>query len=117
MNGQYLVVKSLKSGIKLNATSKFYFSDIIFILACIFIGFNLQDFIYEPLYIPFMIYLVIFAVILVSPSKFNPGKKYYQSLYLFIIAVTSIYLPLQNETQKSRTAELKEELQNEKENI
>lgn len=110
---QYLVVKTLKSGVKLSAKSKLYFNDIIFVLVCIFIGFNLEDYIYNPLFIPFMIFIVVFAVTLVSPSKFNPGKKYYQSIYLYFISVTSLYKPIKNLSQKERTAKLVEELKNE----
>lgn len=108
MYGRHIVVKSLKSGTKVSG--KLYLMDVLFIMGMAFIAFMLKDFIYSKITWLFVLFNVLLGIALVSPSKYNPGKRYYQSIYLYIISNTEFYSPLVNEWCKERTKKLLERL-------
>jgi hypothetical protein len=57
------------------------------------------------LLVVYIICNAILGLILISPSKFNPGKKYWQSLFIYITSIHSFYKPLpyrRNEKVKER---------------
>lgn len=111
MTNGYIVVKSIKSGIKLSASGKLYLEDIMFVVLMIGISFTLQPYVYEKLFIPFVIFNGIVGLLLVRPSTYNPGKKYWQSLYLYMVSITDLYYPLKNTSQQKKIDKMLKELE------
>lgn len=108
MYGRHIVVKSLKAGTKVSG--KLYLMDALFIMGMAFMAFILKDFVYSKITWLFVIFNAFVGIALVSPSKYNPGKRYYQSIYLYAISNTNFYAPLVNEWMKEKTKKLLEGL-------
>lgn len=102
MNNRYIVVKKLKNGSKMNQNSKFYVQDILFIVVMVFLGFMFENLVYDKLFIPFMIFNLVVGIMLVFPSKTNPGKKNYQAVHLAFISTQDFFSPVKNLGQKEK---------------
>lgn len=113
MKSRYIVVSTLKSGVKMNQTSKIYIQDILFIVIMVFAGFMFRDLIYEKLFIPFQIFNFLVGIMLVMPSKTNPGKKTYQAVWLCFISVHDFFKPVINSGQAERNKIMAERLKDE----
>lgn len=113
MKDKHIVVKKLKSGIKVSTKSKLYFEDYFVILFMIFIGFFIHDAIYDKLSWLFIAFNGIVGLLLVVPSKYNAEKKTYQSLYLLSISSTCLYKPLVNLSMLHKKNKLLKEIKDE----
>lgn len=96
MNSRYIIVNSLKSGTQISSRLKINIEDVLIIFAFVFVGLMLNDVVYSKLVIPFIIFNILVGAKMVSPSRYNPGKKYYKSLLIMLKADTYMYRPLKN---------------------
>jgi len=108
----YLVIKNIKSGTK--ATSKFLFTDLLFIFVYVGSGLFIQSLISSTLLIVFHLFNFIIALLLISKSKVNPGKRYYHSVYYYLIRNISTYHPVPNESKNILKGEMLNELKKER---
>lgn len=77
----YVVIKELKAPTKMS--KHFFLFDICFIVVFFGVSFLFRELVYgslQPVYFIFNIYI---SIRLVSRSKTNPGKHFYQALFIW----------------------------------
>lgn len=85
------LIKELKVKRKIKSI---YLSDLAFIVGFTFFGWILRNFVATKMQIPFVIFNVIVAIILVMPSRWNPGKRMWQVMLFAIKKDRTIYKPI-----------------------
>jgi len=107
----YLVQKNLHS--KTKATKKYMLTDILFILIYVGSGLFLQELVSDKIVWGFHIFNVFMAVTLIGKSKVNPGKRYYHTVYFYLIRNISTYHPVRNDSKDILRKELLDEIKTE----
>lgn len=108
----YLVIKELKAPTKVSK-SLFLF-DFIFIVLYLGVSIMFRGLVYESLQIPFFVYSAVIATCLVSHSKSNPGKRFYESLIIWQKKIPHIYISLPNVSKEKLREEMNDALKKEK---
>lgn len=85
------LIKELKVKRKIKSI---YLSDLAFIVGFTLFGWILRNSVATKMQIPFIIFNVIVAIILVMPSKWNPGKRMWQVMLFAIKKDRTIYKPI-----------------------
>ncbi len=89
MQKEYVVIKELKSPIKL--TQKLYLFDIGFLLAYIGFFYMLRGMVHTTLQPAYMIFNVVIALILTSHMPRNPQKHFYHMIYYWLLRDRYVY--------------------------
>lgn len=71
-----------------------YLFDLGFIVIYNIFGWSLRNSVASKVQIPFVIFNLIVAIILVMPSRWNPGKKIWQVMLFAIKKDRTIYKPI-----------------------
>lgn len=69
-------------------------SDLFFVVGFTLFGWVLRDAVASKMQIPFILFNIIVAIILVMPSKWNPGKRMWQVMIYAIKKDRAIYKPV-----------------------
>lgn len=96
--GKYILTKELRSEI---TVWKFIsLVDIGVICLYMLIIYLFKSFVHRYLFIPYIIFNAISIIIMMLPSKDNPGKKIYQSMYLVLTRDKASYSSISNERKR-----------------
>lgn len=114
MRDKYLAAKNIKSQTK--ATKKYMLSDLFFIVIYVGIGFICQGMVADILVWPFHIFNILMAITLISKSKFNPGKRYYHTVFLYLQRNITCYHPIKNISKDELRKDMLNEIIEEKNN-
>ncbi len=101
------MVQELKSSTKV--IKWLYLFDLLFIGCYLAIMFMFVGYVHPVLTIPYHVFNVIAAMILTSPSPFNPKKRIFQSLLFIAKKDNKVYRPISNHLAKQPTLHLKSE--------
>ncbi|MGN0533262.1 MAG: DUF5592 family protein [Eubacterium sp.] len=85
------LIKELKVKRKIK---NIYLSDLLFIAGFTLLSWILRNTVATKVQIPFIIFNVIVAIILVMPSKWNPGKRMWQVMLFALKKDRAIYKPI-----------------------
>lgn len=85
------LIKELKVKRKIK---NIYLSDLLFIAGFTLFSWILRNTVATKMQIPFVIFNVIVAIILVMPSKWNPGKRMWQVMLFALKKDRAIYKPI-----------------------
>lgn len=85
------LIKELKVKKKIK---NIYLSDLLFVAGFTLFGWILRDAVASKMQIPFIAFNIIVAIILVMPSKWNPGKRMWQVMIYALKKDPAIYKPL-----------------------
>lgn len=100
MDKSFVSIKEIKTPAKIS--SRIYFMDLIFIFAFSFIMFQFKFLVspyFEHLY---LIICVLWGFILTMPSRFNKGKKNWQTVIFFFIRNQTCYTDISECKKKIR---------------
>lgn len=86
-----ILIKELKSPAKI---WKFYLADIAFVIGYWFVLWFFKSSVVSSLQIPYFIFNFAVAVVLVMPSRWNPGKRMWQVIIFMFRKDRNIYKPL-----------------------
>lgn len=86
----YLLPKEISSSMKF--TKKLYIFDLVFIGSFMCISWILNSLVYQPLRIPYYIFMFIMAIYFRSNSLINPKRRKYQSIYYALIKNRKAYI-------------------------
>lgn len=113
---RYIVVNSIKSGTKFTKLGDIiiYVQDLAVIGFFFLISIFFQDFVMEDLQLPFIIFNIIVGIVMVSPSKYNRGKKMWQTVYLYLSANHETYKGLSNKSLEILKEQMLNEIKEEK---
>ncbi len=89
---QFIIPQELKSPTKM--AKWLYVSDVIFIMIYFFVFMILNIFVDERLHMAYYIFNLVIALILVMKSPYNPPKRFYHSIFYFLIRDRNIYHPI-----------------------
>ena len=96
--GKYTLTKELRSQI---TVWKFIsLVDIGVICSYMLMVYLFKSFVHTYLIIPYIIFNAVSIIILMLPSKDNPGKKIYQSMYLMLTRDKDSYSSISNERKR-----------------
>lgn len=85
------LIKELKVRKKIK---NIYLSDLAFVAGFAFLGWIFRTSVASIMQLPFVIFNTIVGIILIMPSKWNPGKKMWQVMLFTIKKDKSIYKPI-----------------------
>ena len=98
IQGQYTLTKELRSDI---TVWKFIsLLDIGVICSYMLMIYLFKGFVHSYLVVPYMIFNAISIIILMLPSKDNPGKKIYQSMYIMLTRDKDSYSSISSERKR-----------------
>lgn len=86
----YIVTKEIKSETKL--ARWIYFQDLILILLICGLAFFLKGLVHSNIRIIYGIYSFVIAIMMVLPSKVNPGRRNYQAIVLYWTRSRQLYV-------------------------
>lgn len=107
--GKYIVIKELHAATQVS--KNFYIFDFLFVLIYVSCSLMLINVVVSVLQIPYAIFNIIVAIRLVSRTKTNPGKHFYQALLLWYKKDSSWYKSVQNISKKRLRETMKNELE------
>lgn len=76
---------------KTKATSRFAFTDILFVVAYLLIIFMFRGYVHIAVQVPYFIFSLLCAVFLVLPSKSNQGRSNLAALFILLNKDDSTY--------------------------
>lgn len=85
------LIKELKVRKKIK---NIYLADLGFVVGFTLLGWILRTSTAPAMQIPFVIFNAIVGIILVMPSKWNPGKKMWQAMLFTVKKDKAIYKPI-----------------------
>lgn len=89
---QFVIPQELKSPTKM--AKWLYVSDVIFIMVYFLIFLVLNIFVDERLHVAYYIFNLIISLSLVIKSPYNPPKRFYHSIFYFLIRDRNVYHPI-----------------------
>ncbi len=93
MSNRYIMPEELKASI--NVYKRFSVGDLMFMVGWAFGTFVFTEIglVHELLTVPFWIFTLLVGLFLIFPSKQNPGKKQYQSIWIYLKKYRGVYKP------------------------
>lgn len=85
----YEITKEIKS--KTRVYKYIYVQDFFFLIIYAALTFILSSMVYSAFVLPFYVVSGIFAIILILPSPWNPGRKIYMSIMIMLHKDYKIY--------------------------
>lgn len=85
------LIKELKVKRKIK---NIYLSDLLFVAGYTLFGWILRDTVAVQMKIPFIIFNLIVAIILIMPSRWNPGKRMWQVMFFAVRKDRAVYKPI-----------------------
>lgn len=79
-----------------------YIKDFIAIMGTLFFAWITSTSIYEPLVLPYYVFLLTIAITLISKSNNNPNKRVWQSIYILFIKRNYTYHSIDFEEGEQR---------------
>lgn len=89
MRTQFIVIKQIKTPIKISKS--FYLFDIAFILIYVAIWLQAASFVHEWLYYPYLANCVAWGIFFTKKSSLNKGKRNWQSILYYAFKSNVIY--------------------------
>lgn len=108
----YIVIKELKAPTKVSKGLFLY--DFLFIVTYLGISIIFRDLVYQSLQIPFFIFSAFIATCLVSHSKSNPGKRFYQALFIWQKKEAHLFVQMPNISKDKLREDMANVLEQEK---
>ncbi|WP_148873227.1 DUF5592 family protein [Serratia marcescens] len=114
MEKKYIVIKELHASTRVS--KNFYIFDFMFVL--IYLGCSLifRSTVVPELQILYFIFNGVVAIKLVSRTRTNPGKHYYQALLLWYKRDTILYSSIKNLSKNRLRETMKHELESQSKN-
>lgn len=94
----YLVMKEIKSPPKIN--KYIYLSDVCFLMVYAGISLIFVNVVYQYFKIPFLIYSMAMGLILTCPSMYNPKRRNYESVLIYVSRNRQVYKRVLNVSNK-----------------
>lgn len=110
---KYIVIKELHANTEV--VKNFYIYDFLFVMVYLGLSLIFRDIVASALQIPYFIFNGFIAIKLVSRTKTNPGKHYYQALFLWYKRDSGLYKTVLNISKNTQREEMKIELEKKKE--
>lgn len=85
----FIIPKEISSENKL--WKSIYIKDFVAIMGTLFFAWITSSSIYQPLVLPYYVFLLTIAVTLISKSSNNPNKRVWQSIYILFIKKNYTY--------------------------
>ncbi|WP_314922744.1 DUF5592 family protein [Mogibacterium diversum] len=85
------VITNIES--KTKATKHFNLSDLFFLTGFLIIAYMFKGAVHELLFIPYMLFSLFNAAYLIMPSRYNKGRKNYESLAVMMKKDVLVYRP------------------------
>lgn len=79
-----------------------YIKDFVAIMGTLFFAWITSASIYEPLVLPYYVFLLTIAITLISKSNNNPNKRVWQSIYILFIKRNYTYHSIDFEEGEQR---------------
>lgn len=90
MNNTFISIKEIKTPVKLSA--KIYLYDFIFVCVYSVIMYQLRFLVSDYLDYVYLGFCAIWGIFFTMPSKYNKGKRNWQTLFLFIVHNQTTYV-------------------------
>lgn len=98
------IIKELKVRRKIK---NIYISDLAFVGATTMFGWLFQNSVASAMRIPFIAFNFLVGIILVMPSKWNPGKKMWQVMFFAVRKNRAVYEPISIDERSNDFEEFK----------
>ena len=102
MRTTFVNIKEIKTPVKVSA--KIYLFDLAFVIIFAFIFYQLRFLVSDYLKYPYLALCIIWGIVLTMPSKYNKGKRNYQTLLYFVFRRKVTYQDI-SECQKKTKGE------------
>lgn len=109
---KYLVIKELHSATKVSR--HLYIFDFMFVLIYLSISIPFRELVYDELQIPYFIFSGVVALKLVSRTRSNPGKHFYEAIFIWCKKESSLFTDVINQSLHVKTEDMVSELENKK---
>lgn len=114
MEKKYIVIKELHASTRVS--KNFYIFDFMFVLAYLGCSLILRSAVVPELQIFYFIFNGVVAIKLVSRTRTNPGKHFYQALLLWYKRDTQSYNSIKNISKNKRREAMRNELESQSKN-
>ncbi len=98
MRSEYVVIKELRAPIKLS--SRLYMFDVLFLLAYILGAYLTKSMVHEMLQPAYYAFSAVMALILTSHSPNNPQKRFYHTIYYWLLRDRYVYHAVSNSREE-----------------
>lgn len=94
---RYILVEELESERKIS--DKISLPDFFFMIGYFVLSLAFSDLVHPKLTILYYAYNFFVSIILTRPSKNNPGKRIYESIFFILIKNRNVYKPISDESE------------------
>ncbi len=94
---------------KTKATKHLNLSDLFFLVGFLILAYMFKDAVNVLLFIPYMLFSLACAVYLILPSRYNKGRKHYESIAVMLKKDLTVYRPYYSKNVESGEEDLEDE--------
>lgn len=110
---KYIAIKELHAATQVS--KNLYILDFLFIIVYLVVSIAFRGFVVSELQVLYFIFNALVAIKLVSRTQTNPGKHFYQALFLWYKKDSSLYYSITNISKDKLRRKMKNEIEKQKE--